>query len=486
MTQGAEDAFEGGAMWRKMLRIAAPLSLASVIRAGVELANAHWIGELGLRALSIMTSLGTFVTLSAMFGGLTSAGTAAVVGRLSGERRGVDAARVSQKVVAVSLVLGAIVALVALATSSWALAALGHQGPTRLAARAYLSIITAGLPTSFGLMAVHGVLVGLGRPNASVRISFASLAVALVITPFLTRVVHAGVVSASLAHVTGEATGFVLGLRALAAIAKERGAVVPFRERLSNLREVWPVLRIGGPLTLDAAIHGAVAFGLVAYLSRFGPSFLAAQGAEERLGQLLNVGTDGLAPATATLVAFELGAGRRRNARRVVMIGLGAVALQATLAALVMRGAPAWALRFLCDDADFLTVGARVLAVATIGVAFVGARDLLEAAFGGAGNTLPPVLVGLGVALTRIPLAVYLAVHLHKGGLGVTWAVNLTLALQVLILLVWFVTRARRSGPRPGPFASAHPPPMASETPASASAHPPPMATDAAASAAHA
>ena len=66
---------------------------------------------------------------------------------------------------------------------------------------------------------------------------------------------------------------------------------------------------------------------------------------------------------------------------------------------------------------------------------------------------MPPVIAGLFVAVVRIPLAYLLAVRLGRGGLGVPWAVNLTLAIQVCALLVWFLARfwRRPSTEPPGP-----------------------------------
>jgi Na+-driven multidrug efflux pump len=75
-------------------------------------------------------------------------------------------------------------------------------------------------------------------------------------------------------------------------------------------------------------------------------------------------------------------------------------------------------------------------------VAIVG--DVLEASFGGIGNTVPPVIIGLVVAVARFPLAYLLAVALGQGGLGVAWAVNATVVLQTIALGIWFVVRFER------------------------------------------
>ncbi len=446
---GREDAFAEGSLVAQLLRIAVPLTLSSSVRYGVDLSNAYWVGKLGVVSLSIVTALGTFMSLSKMFGGLTSAGTSAVVGRMMGEGRTREAVRVAQKVTAVTLALGLLVALLALAVSPLALDALRFEGAARIDATRYLWVLVGGLPASFGMMSMNGVLVGLGRPRASMVASTAALVVGFAVTPVMLRVLETGVWGSGLAQVLGDTTGYLVGLYALTSHARSEGGSLPWRKRFQKLRELWPVVRIGGPLTADAVIHGTVWFGLVAFLARYGSEYVAAQGAEERLTQILNLPTEGIAPAAATLVGFMLGRGRRSDALKVVWLALSMVAAVALVGATLLRLTPAPVVAWLCNDPGFVNVGVEMLAIAAFGLVFLGARDVMEASFGGIGNTVPPVVIGLLVALSRFPLAWLIAVKLGRGGLGVAWAVNGSLVVQTVLLVTWFLARWRRLEARP-------------------------------------
>jgi len=280
-------------------------------------------------------------------------------------------------------------------------------------------------------------------------------------TPLLVRGFGVGVWGAALAQVSGDAVGYVLGMRALHRFAGTAYAL-PWRKRFKKLHELWPVVRVGAPLTIDAVIHGGVWFGLIAFLSRYGREYVAAQGTEERLTQILNLPTEGIAPAAATLVGYFLGRNRRKDALKVVWLALGMVAVVAVVGAILLRLTPAPVVAWICSDPGFVDVGVQVLAIAAIGLVFLGGRDVIEGAFGGVGNTVPPVIIGLCVALSRFPIAYLLAVRLQKGGLGVAWAVNLTLVLQTVILLAWFFFRFDRMTVRPIDVigASLPPPPV--------------------------
>jgi len=458
-TAKSDDAFAEGSLVARMLRIAVPLSITAGFRYAVDLSNAYWVGKLGVAALAIVTALGTFLSLSKMFAGLTSAGTSAVVGRMVGEGRPREALRVAQKVTAIAPVLGVFVAFLALAVSGPAKSALGLEGASGDAATRYLLVVAAGLPFSFGLLSVNGVLVGLGRPRASVVASSTSLVVGFIVTPVMLRYFHVGVWGAALAQVLGDACGYVVGARAVTGFAREYGAL-PWRRRFAKLGELWPVFRVGAPLTADAVIHASVWFGLVAFLSRYGSEYVAAQGAEERLTQILNLPTEGIAPAAATLVGYFLGRGDRDKALKTVWMALGMVAAVAAVGATLLRLTPGPVVAWLCADPNFVHVGAEILAIAALGLAFLGGRDVMEASFGGTGNTVPPVVIGLVIALSRFPLAYLLAVKLGLAGYGVAWAVNTSLVVQTVLLIVWFLARFRRIEVRAlAPINASVPPP---------------------------
>lgn len=432
--------FEDTSRVRRLVRIALPLTTSGAVRYVVELLNAFWLGRVGVLGLSVVAGLGYFLWLSRMFAGLTTAGTSAVVGRALGEGRERAAKRLARRALAFSHVMGVVVALLGLLVSPLALDALGFDGADRAPARGYLLVVLAGLPVSFSLMTLNAALVGLGHPKASLRASSASFFTAAALNPVLVLVFHLGVPGAAVAEVAGEIAGLTVALRAFRAVTADT-PMPSFRQSLREPRKMMPIVRVGGPLTLDSVVHGVVGFLLVSFLSRYGDAFVAAQGTEERLTQLLNLPTEGLAPAAATLVGWHVGRSELVEVKRVVAVALSGVLCCAFVGAVLLFRAPPSLIALLCDDPTFVAVGARVFAAAAIGLVFLGARDVLEAAWSGLGRPWPPVAIGLGAVLLRFPLAVHLAVGRNLGGVGVAWAVNGTLALQALVLGVWFFLR---------------------------------------------
>ncbi len=77
----------------------------------------------------------------------------------------------------------------------------------------------------------------------------------------------------------------------------------------------------------------------------------------------------------------------------------------------------------------------RILALSQI---LMGWELVLEGAFSGAGDTLPPMLVSIPGSIIRIPLAWWLAVSLGWGVEGIWWTITISTLVKGVALLIWF------------------------------------------------
>ncbi|MEA2030125.1 MAG: hypothetical protein U9N55_00825 [candidate division Zixibacteria bacterium] len=63
---------------------------------------------------------------------------------------------------------------------------------------------------------------------------------------------------------------------------------------------------------------------------------------------------------------------------------------------------------------------------------------VLEGAFSGAGDTIPPMIVSVPGSIARIPLAYFLCFTLDLGINGVWWTLTITSFIKAIILALWF------------------------------------------------
>ena len=90
------------------------------------------------------------------------------------------------------------------------------------------------------------------------------------------------------------------------------------------------------------------------------------------------------------------------------------------------------------DDPQVLQIAVDYLVILGISQSAMAIEIILEGAFSGAGNTIPPMMVMLPCSVARIPLAWYLAFELGWGVNGIWWTLTITTGVKAVVLAYWF------------------------------------------------
>jgi Na+-driven multidrug efflux pump len=114
-----------------------------------------------------------------------------------------------------------------------------------------------------------------------------------------------------------------------------------------------------------------------------------------------------------------------------------------TAIGLAMVLAPGLIARAFSADPAVIAVASRYLVIVAVSELFMAAEIVFEGAFGGAGDTMPPLLVAGPLTLVRVPLAYWLAVTLGWGVDGVWWAISLSTVSKGLLMALWFGLKYR-------------------------------------------
>jgi len=95
-------------------------------------------------------------------------------------------------------------------------------------------------------------------------------------------------------------------------------------------------------------------------------------------------------------------------------------------------------------DPAVIAEGARYLRIAAVSQLGICAEIVLEAALGGAGHTVAPMLTSTAITASRIPLAAWAAARWGTSGLW--WVISLTaLGRAVAMMGIWRAGRWKRS-----------------------------------------
>jgi len=199
-------------------------------------------------------------------------------------------------------------------------------------------------------------------------------------------------------------------------------------------------LKVGLPIGVTWFLEN-MAFNIMSlYIAAFDPASTAANTIVFQLCHVSFMPAVGISIAATTLVGKYIGAGRPelalRSARRSVAL---AVAYMGTLGGVFLL-APAFFISLFSSDPEVIRLGAMALHVAAFFQVFDAMGLAVDGVFRGAGITLLPMLVRLGVMWFLFVPSIFLLGHyVFDTGIMAGWTAALIgLALQGTILLAAF------------------------------------------------
>ena len=295
----------------------------------------------------------------------------------------------------------------------------------------YLRTACAGAPLIFLFYCCEGIFKGRGDMRRPLHAVASALTLNIVLDPVLIHVAGLKVLGAALATVISFGiTGAVL-LRG--AIVRKWATLVAPGLDLALVRRI---VRIGTPVS----IHGIVfSFVYIAETNRAGGDpATAALGLGLRVEGFAYMASVGFCSAAAALVGQNLGAGNPGRAHEAVWtaVRVGTWISGGWGALLFLLPAPV--VTWMSPGPVTTAYALDYFAIVAISLPFTAVEIVLEGAFSGAGDTLPPMLLGLPLTVARIPVAILLARVLGWGVAGVFWALSITSVLRGLAFAFWF------------------------------------------------
>lgn len=411
-----------GSTRRLVLTLAAPSTLETLMHSVVSLVNAYWMGRVGGMALAAV-AMGTalrMVLISPMMG--LSMGGMATVARHVGAR---DQRRADHAVMQVILLICFFVSLVAalgLGLGSVFLRWMGAQGVVHSDALAYVRIIFVGLIFMEMLPSLSGVIRGAGHPEYTLRINAVNAVATVVLMPALALgmgpIPAMGVRGAALATVLANAAGVAAQFHTL--MTGKAGVRLHWRDVKPDWRVMWRILRIALPSAAQRFSPNLGNAVLMRLVSALGDQVLAAYAIVSQLLHFLQAPGMALGNAAATMTGQNLGAqqpDRAETATRFA-VHLASGCSFALILALSVTSRPVLRL-FSSQEA--------IIAIAAVAIwcnvpALVGQSwfSVIGGALGGAGDTISPMLVSVGVLwLAQLPAASFLTNRLGLGPLGI-------------------------------------------------------------------
>lgn len=442
---------------RAILALALPAAGSAALLLAHRAVDMLWVRQLGDDATAALSVGLISVWLFAGLGSLVGTGLTALVARYAGAGRTAAAGYVASQGLRWAPVLGLLAGLAGLWLAPLVYDAAAASPGTHAHGTAYTRVYWGGGAFVLAQLACDAIFRGHGNTRVPFVIGIASLALNVVLDPLLIfgfgPVPALGVAGAALANVSSYAAGAAISI----VLLRRRGHLAPARPSDDQLRLAADT-RLGAPgrLGLDGAVFARIArvgVPLLAANVLFNGIYLVLHALVARAGGAaaqagLGIGHNGegvafvlglgWASAAAALVGRSLGAGRPDEAERYAWAAARQCAVLCAAWGLVLflfaeplAGLFAESPAARGHGADYLRIVALCLAPQALEI-------VLDGAFGGAGQTIPPLVISGTLSLARIPLAAVPVLCFGAGPTAVWIVISATAAARGGLCAWWF------------------------------------------------
>jgi putative MATE family efflux protein len=422
-----------------LLRVAGPITAASLAQSVQQIVNAIFVGRLGSDSIAAVAASGPlFGVLLSLGSGLSTAGAVLVAQNTGAGRKGA-ADRAAAQTLLMVLAVGLGFAAAGFALAPAALRLIGVEAEVFRLTWQYLGITYAGLTPMYAFLALQAMLQSAGEVRFAMRVMIGAVLLNIVLDPLLIFACGLGVPGAALATVIAQCLAFAVLLHHMmsgrSALHLKRADFRP------DARHIRLALNIGLPASVE---QGARTFGsllLMSLAALFGTVSLAAYGVGTRPFFFWFAPMIGLSIATSAVVGQNIGAGRMDRAEQAARvsgwlafagftaIGLVHLPILRPIMALLAPGQAA-----VIDQA--VVFGRAVFPF----MGFMAVTQALNGVFRGAGSTRQAMTISLVMQYGfQIPFAWGAALLTGIGVLAVWWSYAVSNVAASVLCIAWLL-----------------------------------------------
>lgn len=430
-----------GPIFRTVLKLAWPVVATMFVHTAFIVTDMIWVGRLGAAAIAAVTSSVFFIWILFSVAEIFTAGLVAIISRHYGAKRYDRASYAASQAIGFSFILSVLITVIGYALASKFLEFMGTAPDVTQYGIDYLRIRFAGTVFLFWYEAGTAIFRSTGDTKTPMILSIIAVGGNIVLDPLLIfgigpfpRLEVAGAAIATVIAMAASVIGFVIYIL--------RGKLTLDLRWLDSLKTdiklIWRMVKIGTPMSLYGITFSVVYIFINKITATFGTESIAALGVGNRSEAFSYMICFGFAVAVSTLVGQNLGAGKPERAEKAVWSAFWLAFIVTGTMSVLFLTMPGLITRIFTSDPVVIAVSSDYLRILAISQVFMAAQIVFEGAFSGAGNTVPPMLIGIPSAVARLPVAYLLCYTLDVGVNGVWWAITSTTVVGGIIVVVWF------------------------------------------------
>ncbi|UCD64588.1 MAG: MATE family efflux transporter [Candidatus Zixiibacteriota bacterium] len=435
------DRITSGPISRTIVSLAMPVVMAMFMEFALASTDYYWVGKLGPTAQDAVTSSMVIMWTVYALINIISVGITALVARYVGAR---DLGKVTFYIKQGMVLAGMVGIIFAASGFLLAPALLGFMdaGPKTLAlAIPYLRIFFVSSIFFFWMDTLYAVFRASGDTKTPTLVGVTSVVINMALDPLLIfgwgPVPSLGVTGASIA--TAIAVFISSAIITLFLVRGKLGYPVPGPFPVKpDFGSMFKIARIGLPVSSQQLVFVLVYWFLIKFVHVFGEAAGAAMGIGNRMESFSYLTCFGFSIAASTMVGQNLGAGKPERAARCAWGATGIAIAITLIISVIFIVLPRLIASVFTDDPQVLEIAIDYLIILGLSQTAMAVTIVLEGSFGGAGDTVPPMLVAIPSSVARIPLAYLLAFTLGWGINGVWWTLTITSFISAITLTALF------------------------------------------------
>jgi putative MATE family efflux protein len=433
---------------RAIFLLAVPMVLEMVMESLFAVADVFWVSHLGADAVATVGLTESLMIIIYTLAVGLAIGVTATVARRTGEKATDDAAHAAVQGLSLGAMVSLCLCLVGALAAPQLLRLMGASPAVLQSGTPFARVMLGGSITAFLLFIINAVFRGAGDAAVAMRVLWLSNGINILLGPMLIFGLgpfpHMGVTGAAVATTIGRGVGLLF---ALSRLTHGSGHLRVGREHLRlEWRAMTRLMRLSASGTFQVLVGSMSWIFLVRLMSSYGSTAMAGYTIAIRLVLFALLPAWGLSNAAATLVGQSLGAGKPDRAESAVWLSAKwNLAFLGCTALVFILFAPAIVHAFTREPgvAAVAIYGLRAVALGFPCFAF---GMVFTQSFNGAGDTLTPTWINLGVFwIFEIPFAWAMANLTGLGYRGIFLAVLAAYTLLAAVSALLFRRGAWRT-----------------------------------------
>jgi putative MATE family efflux protein len=430
-----------GSIIRGVWRLGWPAVTSMFLETFLSITDAFWVGKLGAVQMAAVTS--SMFPIWTFFSFLTVVpiGVLAIISRAVGARETGSVSRSAGQSLVFAVRVGILCSIVGLVLSSWIFDLMATSPDITRLGVAYLRIFFIGAVFFVVNETFSGIFRAAGDAKAQLIGSMSAVLLNIGLDPLLIFGIGPfprwGTSGASLATIISAACGTLVYIIMIFRGRLQYTLRFRFLEKL-DYKLAWTIVRIGFPPAISGVIFSVVYIFVNRIVAGFGTDSIAALMIGHRMESLWDLNRFGISMAASTMVGQNLGAGKPDRAARSAWVSVGISCAVTTFIALMFLIFPRQLSLFFIQDEGVVSIAIHYLRILALSQMFMAASIVLDGAFAGAGNTVPPTSISIPGSIVRLPVAYYLCYIIGVGVNGVWWAITISTWARALVTVYWF------------------------------------------------